>query len=529
MATYSRHLVFILTGLLTACVSQRPKKALPENQSSKDQPTDSSTAGPNTDTRADTNANTTPREMPDVPAQPFALKRADKGTSLTADDLKSFTANYLKMLQKTRYFSFVSERMHGWPESDPQKRFWYSHWWEYTLVLKQGGAITFLHTQQGSDNIGVPTANLMEGACYARNLWGQAVTDQIIRHMTRGFTAWTMANLTSATDTKGPIIARSFYPESVHVTDGPRKYQIDTSLVRPGVDNDATVFIHIPNNPTWGDIWVKNLRSKDDIGHMLRSLAQLSHCEASVTEATKKDMTDTLALYTKWAKKVVSDGFVITSLDKNLKEYKPRATLARYVGIGNAECNARLAFRLLSAGNPDNSSCGDGISVFGGVAASNDQNRRILESHHEAAVALARKTGYGDLALELADGLGKRMDKTMDGIEKGSPDNGFNDANFAIAMMHANNLGVPLTSREIRWLQGQVVRAVTSYSDLQTQNYDIFNPATPDGKWTFTPYGVGLEFHDIGILLGACASRFRNPEARPVLDCEMVKHFTWDQ
>lgn len=56
--------------------------------------------------------------------------------------------------------------------------------------------------------------------------------------------------------------------------------------------------------------------------------------------------------------------------------------------------------------------------------------------------------------------------------------------------------------------------------------YKLFDPATPDGSYDFTPPGDGIGFDFIGALVGTCDSRFKNPATTPVFDCARLKQWT---
>jgi len=75
------------------------------------------------DVDADTDADT------DVDIElPFDYTRPDEGTPISDAELRDFTDRYLELLDGVRYFDFLGERLHGWPQSDPQHRYWYGTW-----------------------------------------------------------------------------------------------------------------------------------------------------------------------------------------------------------------------------------------------------------------------------------------------------------------------------------------------------------------------------------------------------------------
>lgn len=456
---------------------------------------------------------------------PLALDRPDRGQALNPNELKAFTQRYIDLLKATRYFRYIDEHAHGVPEADPKKRYWFGHWWEYTWVERAGKNIKFFHDAKASDNVGNPSAAIMEGTCYAKALYGGPFYDQIVRRMTRSYTAWIKASERRAGDNEGPILMRHFYPEPITFSDRGFTFTYDYSQVRPGT---ASNMAHNPGNPTWGDIYIKNDRSKDDIGGMMRGLGHLVDCEDGATAAARQDIEEARGHYRLWAKKVIADGYRIATVKKDLQIGFPSGTMGTYFTALNAECPGALMFQMISDGNPKAFDCKDGINPAEAIFAKNHMNRRLVESHHEALVVWARQKRQDAVALPLVQGLGRRLEKTMDSLERGKGDTGYESQTFVTEMLHAANAGVPLTSREIRWLHGQIDAAFKAYVPMGPALYDILGDATPDGKYFFSPWNNSMEFRDFGLPLGTCVSKFRAANARPLLDCSMIRAAKFD-
>lgn len=87
----------------------------------------------------------------------------------------------------------------------------------------------------------------------------------------------------------------------------------------------------------------------------------------------------------------------------------------------------------------------------------------------------------------------------------------------------SSSRGVPLTSAEVRWVHQRLHAAYLAYrAPAMAATYRVFDPSTPDGTYPYEPGGAGMSFADIGVMLGACASPWRNPAGRPLLDCAKV-------
>jgi hypothetical protein len=468
-----------------------------------------------------------------VPAHPkglpFPYTRPEKGAPIAQAAIDAKTDALLDLLTRTRYFGFVDERVHGWPESDPEKRYWYGTWWTGVDVHVASGQVTYFHGPQGSDNDGIATSPVLEGACFANLLWHDARLEHLERRLIRGFSSWILAMQRKAGDPDA-LLARASYPDSIASTDGAVKYQIDYSQNRPGEDNGAAEYVHVPANPTWGDIWVKNKRSKDDIGHMFRAIAQIDACDGTFADAaTQADLVLLRTLYQAWARRVEDDGWAIATLDKSQATWIPPDTLAHFVSFGTVpvECAGELALRLFGRGTPGTLDCGNGVSAVDQAASDiGHSNGQILRTYHEAATSHALLSNNPTIAQTLLTGLALRLDTMQDALDAGNPPPyvGVTDASDLI--VYSANAGVPLTWREVAYLHAQIDKAHQTYTDPANDVvYHTFDPTTPDGSYLYEPAGDGLKFRTIGALLGLCVSEWKNPASKPALNCDKIRAY----
>jgi hypothetical protein len=462
------------------------------------------------------------------PGLPFAYTRPAAGTPLTPQELAAITDVYVDLLRQTRYFDFLDERVVGWPESDPQQRYWYGHWWTGAGLEKSGGQVSLVHVDCGADNAGIPSSFVLEGVCLAHLQWPNAKLEHIVRKLVRAFNAWALAMKRSAGDPEGVLLARVSYPESITSTDSGRTLAINYAADRPGVDS-YTLYVHLPTNPTWGDIYVKNKRSKDDIGHMLRALGTLEDCAPGFAAATRADIAEAKATYAAWARRVEDDGWAIATLDQSLNLEMPPldSTMSRYISAGNAECNAMTALRLLGRGDPGGFVCNNGVHALEGLVLSNPSNGEIIRSYHEAAVRNALLGGANTIAHDLLTGLAWRADQGMGFAESGSWPVHINAELLVKLLVNAANTGLPLTAREVRWVHARIQEAHDAYvTNTDPAQYRVFDPATPDGAYGLGPDTAGIDLRFLAALVGTCTARYRNPAGVPLLDCSRLASLT---
>jgi hypothetical protein len=451
---------------------------------------------------------------------PVTYARPDDGTPLTATELAQATDELVALLKDTRWEQFVDERAHGWPSNAGG---WdWATLWTGVRVDKAGGRVSFVHKNDGTDNAGIHTSPYLEGACWMQLLSGSPGSARLVRRLTRGMTSWILAMERRAGDTTPRILARSAYPPPVLSTEGGRTLAIDTSASRPGIDADPSDYIHHPDNPTLGDIWVKNRRSKDDIGHMLRAMTQAQACAPRVSPDVAADLAQTVSLYEAWAKDVDARGFVIPTRDASGNVVEPTAQLARYTTVGNVECVGTLAVRLFHSASPGAIDCQGGMPSVEALAWSFLKNdaRQIQRTHHAAAVLLAFRRNALTVGLSLLQGLSDRVAKDVELATSPSPPQGFELSDAAGFMAYAAAVGVPLRSSEVRFVHGRLHQAYVGIRAPQLAvTFRVFDPSTPDGTYSYDPPNVGLYYRELALLLGSCASPYRNPAGRPLLDC----------
>lgn len=457
------------------------------------------------------------------PALPFDYARADVGEPIPASELAAVTDRYLELLARTEWLDLVADRAHGWPESDPEARYWYATWWSGVVVRRQGGSISYVHSDDGADNNGLRTPQLLEGACYAWRLWGDPRERQLVRRLVRGLSSWHLAMRRSADDRERGLLSRAAYPPSI--VDTARSISIVYDASRPGIDAEPSQYVHLPANPYWPDLWAKNTRSKDDMGHLLRTVSLLEACRAQLGEpAAEEELVEMRRLYQEWAQRVEADHFRIATLDASGTLVFPSGSLATYFLFEDIECGAAIAITLLSRGDAGSIRCpngGQGL-VIDPARAATSSALQILRSHHEAAAGLALLANRPALAEDLLGGLAARIDSILSAYERGETPTNANPTDIVQLVVESAILGVPLTSREVRWLHARIEMAHAGY-DTSGPEWHAREPATPDGDYAFEPGGPGIDFKDLALLLGTCVGPWVNPAGRPVLDCDRVR------
>jgi hypothetical protein len=201
--------------------------------------------------------------------------------------------------------------------------------------------------------------------------------------------------------------------------------------------------------------------------------------------------------------------------------------MSHFITAGNAECDAVAAMRLFSKGNPGAFDCGSGIHPLEALALTNEHNGEIIRSFHEAATRHALSAKQYPMAKNLLGGLAKRVEDGVAAAEANTLPKHLNAELLVKLVVHSAETGVPLTSREVRWVHGQIAKAHASYvaGAPDPRVYRIFDQSTPDGAYAFTPEGDGIDFRFFAALAGTCTAKWRNPKGMPLLDCAKLATF----
>lgn len=462
-------------------------------------------------------------------ANQINFERGDKGVPISESEREQATDELISLLKDTKYFDFVDSRIHGSPESDSSKPFWWASMWTGVKASKLNGRVTYTHSNDGTDNAGIHTSPYLESACYAYLLTGEPKYAHLARRLMRGFSAWILSSSRSEVETP-LILSRAFYPASFHSNEEGRDLFVNFDPSRPGIENGVSSYVHIPHNPYFGDIWIKNNRSVDDIGHMIRAIAQVESCRNVFDKEAIADLDQMEALYSRWASDVDANNFNIATYNLKAERTLKKNSLGDYntykiPGI-DPTCIEKLAVRFLHSPDAKKLKCGKGISFLerlGSKFLKNDAIE-ILRSHHVAAVAMARLKSQFKVAEKLMEGLSDRMDRDYRVARNIKLSPKFDIQDIPTFFVHANNVGVPMTSDEIRFVYE---RLHIAYRDMRVpanySTFHLFDETVPDGEYSFDPPNNGLYFYTLGAMIGSCTSSLRNLNVRPLFDCDRLK------
>jgi hypothetical protein len=493
-----------------------------------------SDALPEADTAADAVPPTTPGGLP--LALPFMYERAADGEPLTDAEIADFTARVTGFWQQIDYFTWAAETSAGMDVSTGVPD--YLIWWHDVVAEKNGDTVTFAASavDGGSHNNAKPTGVVLAAALAGHLMGGDEPMRYLAEQYTKSFSACMKGFVHDEDDPVDWLMARNLVGRAHAFTlpSGKKKAVDYAEWYFPYEGWNADRFRY-PDNPTWGDIWVTNKRSKDDLPYWFRVAAWLPYViELSPDEGVRAAAAEALDLLEKNARDIVDHGYTLRTKDANGNVFVPEdQDLASFVWyttiVPDAECDARLGSALLGYGEPLDNECGTGQgSRYDTIAgAGNYFNYAIFNYFHQAAALLALTRGQADVARQLVEGLALRADRYRDPAAKepGRAEASWN-TDVAMFLTRAAVVGLPLTAAEARDVQAAHLSSLEHYQAFP--NWDLWSPSVPDGRYSFRdgyhPKGVpqAFDIEDFSTLLEYCWSPFKNPAGARFVDCAVV-------
>ncbi len=495
-----------------------------------------------------------PEENPDgLPdALAIAYSREDPDEPVSDAEIQAFTRKIMAFLKRIHYFDFVLYTTHGVDASTGMRdwQFWYNEHFR-----KDGDLVTFYHPENlndGGHNLHIPTSRLLGNLLAASLITEDDTATLAAVQLCKGVSASMLGMVHDENDTLLHLMTRNVVPALNHeftTHDGKRK-AVDYSGWFSPYSRWNCYRYKIEENPYWGEMWVTNLRSKDDVPHIFRLIPNLRY---AVSRSENEDLKDfcgeTLDLLEAFAKDIVDSDFRIRTKDENGDIMIPGYTddedlndlqgdLASFIDyrewIPEGECNARRGAELIGYHEATIEDCGRGEPNAYDIASFNINryNKRICRYFHLAHVANALVNRDDTAAAELMDGLEERMDmekSTTEDEMRYEPDDWYR--NLALYYTQSYSFGYPLLSEEVRAIHHYYEKAVDEYDAWPY--FDPWAENVPEGDLgAYHPGNCRTEddvqscwwrIEDMGQIFEGCWSPFVNPTSARWVDCDIVR------
>jgi hypothetical protein len=495
----------------------------------------------------------------------FEFQRPAVGEPVTAEEVTAFTRRIATTLHQTGYFRWLLRTSTGVdPTTGLQD---YMAWHNDVRAVKSEGKVTFRH-EGHEHNMWIPSAKVLSAVLGAYLHTGDWETGKLTEQYCKGLTAVVKGFIWGDEDPAPWLMARAILPLDHEFTldsetwhDDGRTKRVEFSLAKTEAEAWNAATFPWPENPTWGSIWVTNMRSKDDVRAITRAVPFLHYVVEDAKDDWVRDAcAETLETMVNFHKDIVDQDYFIRSKDRNGVAYRLPCDDDKDLGSYNCftgidplnECCARLSTDMIAYGERLTNDCGTCTgSIYDMFAPlANIYNINIIWDYHMAGVLASLVHRQHRDAFYTLAGLAQRIDEYQD-PEPGfpGPGNPFWPSRMAHLFVEAAAVGLPLTAREVRQVHHSWDLAA---QDLQAfSNWDLWDESVPDGTyngWTNWDWWVPTEPLDyinrtsfrpvvsneavpvqwFATLFEYCMSPFKNPAGEAFVDCEILRDpATW--
>ncbi len=491
----------------------------------------------------------------------FETTREDVGEPMTAAEITAFTKKITGFWKDSGYFNWVWWMSHGLDASYNPDMPDYKLWWQDTQASKSGDTITFSHTG-GADNLTLRTCKVLNNVIAGYLYTGDEMFRRIVIQYLKGLVALSLAYDWSEDEPVKYLQTRALFTiNHSYEMEGGRKVAVDYDPVK-----DHTVYswnaltIPNPSNPWWGPIWVRTMRSKDDVPHMFRSVPMVKYLAENAEDAEVKAAAEWAYEYlVGFAKDIVDQGYYIRTKGEDGQAYIPKACYDQddpesydpycenqvvndLASFNNfelldplAECKSKLSSALIAYGEPRDNDCGTaGRNLYEELAGAegaigNYFNNAIIRYFHFAVLELAYVHGYHGMARNMMVGLIERVEYWMEQVKLPHDSKPEWYADVASHLVAAATAGMPLTSEEARYVAKWYGDSADWYS--QWSYWDPWDASVADGAFNYkpsrddystTPKTIYVRPTEVAYMLEYCWSPYKNANGSEFVDCDIV-------
>jgi hypothetical protein len=511
-------------------------------------------ADPATDSTADVQPDTLPGDASEVQVipeitpgpfpprgLPFTFTRPAEGEAVTPADVTAFTKKVTGLWKKIGYARWLLRTSTGVDATTGKDD--YLAWHNDIQAEKAGDTVTFRH-MGGEHNMWIPGSKVLSEVIGGYLLTGDWEFAKLTEQYCKGLSAVIKGFRWGDNDPAPFLMARAIFPMDHSFTldaatwkDDGRKKNVKFSDMYQVQDGWNAHTFAWPNNPTWGSLWITNMRSKDDVRAIVRTTTFLPYVlEDAKDEWVKSACQETYDLMKAFNKDIVDNGYNIRTKDKEGNAYiipcddQDLGSYMCYTDLDPTnECCQRYTADLIGYGERKTEECGNGTgSVYDAFAsAAHFYNIPIIWDYHMAAVGNALVYRRARLAYTLLEGLQQRIDSYMHpAADMPGPEDSAWNKELAVLLVQTASVGLPLTWLEARHVQSHWTQAVADFENWP--NWDLWAQTVSDGVVQARPPASagGIDIEGLATFLEYCNSPFKNSDGVAFVDCEIVKDMT---
>lgn len=461
---------------------------------------------------------------------PFEIDRENDGEPVTDAEIKEFTKKLMSFYKNVEFGKWLNRISHGVHKSTGYPD--YAIWWHDVDPIKKGDTVIWKHgSRGGAHNTSIPTTKVLGQMIAGYLLTGDEEMAYIAEQYMKGLMAFMKGMVYDKDDPYQFIMSRNIVTFNHSYTiEGNKKKEIDYQDWYYAYEGWNAQRFEYKNNPFWGDVWVTNMRSKDDVPHIYRATAYVLYMEEWAQREDLRKVAEETHYYMRgFTKDIVDSGYYIRTKDKDGNVYIPTEDLASFVTYEfmdpNAECNAKLTSALIAYSEPRGLNCRyGGINAYEEVAVKNHYyNLEIVSNFHLDSQLFSLIKREDRAAKYLTKGIIERIDTYM-----AMKDTDFKDepgflGDMAAYLFKAGAQGIPLKNSEVRLIHTQYSKSIDDY--LNWQYWNLWDSSIPDGQYPYNPHSENgrVNIEDMFYVFEYCFSPFKSKNGARVVDCDIVR------
>lgn len=442
---------------------------------------------------------------------------------------QKFSQKAADFFEKTDYFSWILRNSHGYKDYLVWSTDSESHGSD-VCAIKTDNMITYKHMPgHGWHNIMIQTSQILSSAIAGYSLTNNHKMEKIVEQYSRGITATMKGMVYDNNDELEFLMARNIIPESHFCKTFDKKNKfIDYSDWRSNASSWNTQRFNYKSNPYYGDIYVTNTRSKDDLPHIFRAAALMPFFIKNAKNTDSMNAAIEAYCYLKgFCHDIIESGYKIRTKNESGKPFMPKGDLANLMYYGkNSETCALIPIALLAKGNLEGLKIKTGK---GGIyefisTQTHYYSYMIFNEFHLTSLMHSLNFGINNAAEKLMKGLKKRASSLMNSsIHNKARLNPKWGPDLAVFLLKAGALGMELNEEHKKIIFHEYSKAIDAYNKFSRWN--MWSEEVPNGIYGsiggFKPLSQGLISPELmGTLLEYCHSPYKKGES--IIDEELL-------
>ncbi len=488
----------------------------------------------------------------------FELERPDPGTPIPEAEVQAFTRRLVGFWAKVDYFGWLRDVSYGVHPSTGKRDFML--WWTSVQdFVREGDTVVFGRLpdppHHGGHNLMTRTSKVLAANIAGHLLTGDEAMARVAEGYCKGITSTMVGMVFDEDDPVDHLMARNVVPmDHAYTLDDGRRVEVDYATWRSPYDNWNCSRFRYADNPDWGEVWVTNMRSKDDVSRLLKAAVYVRYAvEQSPDEGVRAACSEALEHLKAFARDVVDHGYCIRTKGADGQVFCPgtdadpvpelrdeRGDLADYDTwvdlIPESECKSRRAMALLGYGDARGNDCGRAADdAYEQMAITSHYfNIWIIRSTHLSAILQSLLNHDDQAARLLLEGLIERYEREVQtDPARYEQTQAVWDRDLATSLMQAAAVGYPVSWDEARMIQASLSQAIDETAEWPY--WDPWAAGLADGRHPYRPPDADagdpadpgddrawIRPEDMGTVLEICWSPVHNPAAVPFVDCDLV-------